>query len=792
MTLDDLRQATRSLVQTPTFSLVAIASLAIGIGANTALFSFLHAMVLAPLPYPSSERLVLLQESAEGNETGGSPQRWRDWAAEKEVFSALTAWYGETLTLSGGERAEKVDALRTFGDLEAVFALPPLVGRSLNAEESTGAVPAALLTRSFWRRQFAGDPAVVGRTLVLNGRSVPVVGVLDGDLGSGRIDAVVPETNQRMPRSASFLRQVARLREGVSLEQANERLAVVAEGLQRQYPEDDRGLAVRLVPYRDALGREARGPLLALLGCVSFVLLSACLNLASLLLQRVRRRGGELAVRLALGAGRWRLARLLLAEGLLLAALGGGLGLALASWGIQLLKGLAPTNLPRLDEVQMSAPTVAFALAVSLLTAVVSSLAPAWRSGRFAPQQILKTASPRLGGGHQRTSNALVVTQIAISLSLLFGAGLLVRSFAELTRRPLGFAAEARRLVAFELPIGWETPDRQVQEFQASVLEVLRGVPGFSAAEITDRLPLEGETESGDLRIDGRPLESLPPGAQLGQRQVSLGYLSLIGVPLLAGRPLAATDLTGPRVALLNQSAARLYFPDENPLGARLGLAFGKREPNYFQVVGVVGDLPNEAAESRAQPAIYTPIERGFWPIATFVVETSLPPASAQTAARAALARRFPDRVMEDFRSLPEVVASAVAQPRITAWLVAAFAVAALLLAATGLYGLLSNAVTERRFELGVRQAVGAGRAEIHRLIFGSALPLVALGLALGAAGCWAVQRAVQGLLFGVSPFDPLAIASAACLLAATALLATSLPARAAGQTDPAVVLRGE
>lgn len=787
---NDLRHAARSLAQSPTFTLVAVASLAVGIGANTALFSFLHGMVLAPLPYPDSERVVQVQESVAGRDLAGSPQRVKDWARETEVFEAVGAWYGESLTLSGGERAERVDAWRTLGDLPRVYALRTRAGRGFTATEADGREPAVLLTPAFWRRRFGSDPSIIGRNLVLNGRSYTMVGVLERGLIPGEPDVVIPEPNQNLPRSARFLRQVGRLRQGVTLELAGQRLDLVAADLVRRYPAEDRDLAVRLIPLRDVIGTRARGTLIALLGAVGFVLLSACLNIGSLLLQRARRRSGELAVRLALGAGRGRLARLLLTEGALLAGLGGAFGVVLAAWGIGVLKGIAPADLPRLVEVELNWPTLAFAAGATLLTALTASLAPAWRGTREAPQRILRAASPRSGGLENRAGRIFVVAQIAISLALLFGASLLLRTFTELLERPLGFVDE--ELMSFELPVSWEMPDVEIQRFQAAVLDTLRALPGISAAEITDRLPLEGETQSGDLVIAGRAADSLPPAARLGQRQVSAGLLELLAVPLVEGRFLNAADATsGGRIALLNRSAARLYFRDQSPLGARVGLSFGGHEPEMFEVVGVIGDLPNAVNETVTQPAMYTLIERGFWPIASFVVRTGLPLAAAQEAVRSALARTFPDRVLEDFRTLPAVVASSVAEPRLTAGLVAGFAVAALLLAAAGLYGLLSNAIAERTFEIGVRVAVGARREDIERLIFSSALPLLAGGLAAGAAGCWVMQRLVANLLYGVTPLDPTAGAGAIGLLAVTAAFAIAVPARRAARTDPAVVLRG-
>lgn len=790
MWLQDLRHGLRSLRARPVFALVAAGSLAAGIGVNSALFSFLYAIVLAPLPFPDSETVVVLQERVDGRAAGGSAQRWKDWL-ENDSVEAVTAWYGESMTLTGGRFPERVDALRTYGDLAATLALAPVLGRPFTPEEARGEVAALHLSHGFWTRRFGADPGALGESLRLNGRSYEIAGVLPASFSSELSDIVVPEASHGLARSARFLFQIARISADASLEQAQQSLSAQAARLRERHPESDAGLEVQLVTLREHLAEDVRAPLLALLGAVAFVLLSACLNVAGLLLQRATRRRGELAVRRALGASAWGLSRLLLAEGLVLAAAGGAGGLALALWGVDLLRSWAPRDLPRLAEVEVSLPVVAFTAALALATALLCSLAPAWRSARVDPSDALRGAGARLAPGRKRMQGVLLVSQVAISLALLFGAALLVRSFESLRARPLGFQPES--LIAFQLPRSWQTPQDELNRFHRRVMDAVLAAPGVETVAFADRLPFEGGSNSGDPRVSGREPASLPQG-QLARRQVSHDYLALLHVPLRSGRHLEQRDsAVTPGRAVINETAARLYFPGSDPLGQRIGIGFDPQDPAVLHpIVGVVGDLPQDEVDRQPVPAIYVPFDQGFWPIGSYVVRTSLELETSRELLQGALTRELPDQVVQGLRRVEGVVDAAVAAPRAFATLSSVFALVALLLAAVGLYGLLLNDVAERSVEIAIRLALGARSADVRRLILTSVLPLLGAGVLLGLALAAGLRGVLDSLLFGVGSGDPVSAGVSLAALLLAALLASLVPAERAARSNASELLRSD
>ncbi|MBL8234539.1 MAG: ABC transporter permease, partial [Bryobacterales bacterium] len=620
--LSDFRHAWRSLRNRPLFTTISILSLAIGIGANSAIFSFVHTILLSPMPYPDSGRLVLLEETVDGRESNGSPQRWKDWAAQKDQIESVMAYYGESMTMTNNDGSERVSAWRTFGDPLRTFNLKPLAGRDFTAHEHTGQPGAALLSHAFWMRRFGGDANVIGRALVLNNRGVTVIGVLPSSFDTEDVDALVPETVQNMNRGARFLAQVARLSPNATAPQAEQKLRLVAVQLRRQYPDTDKGLSINVVSYRDGLAIPARTPLIVLLGAVGFVLFSACLNIASLLLQRATGRRPELAMRLTLGASPWRIARLLVAEGLLLGIIGGAIGLFVALWGIDGMKLLVPAQTPRLSEVQLNWNVAGFAALLAVVTAVVCSFAPVLQNARPDLQEAFRSGS-RVAGRRHWLQRTLVVAQVAISLTLLIGAGLLMRSFANMQSRPIGIRAS--KLIAFQSPVGWNAGDERVNRTIGSVLEGLRAIPGVDAAEYTDRLPNGGGAASGKPDIAGRNEAELATKPELNARSISHGYLAAAGVPLRKGRYLSESD-SRPNTSftVINESAARVYFGDEEPIGKRIGIKFTPYPTRFYEVVGVVGDVPMNARSARVPPMMYIDFHQQFWPIGTYVLRTPL------------------------------------------------------------------------------------------------------------------------------------------------------------------------
>lgn len=786
--LSDFQQAWRGLRNRPLFTVASVLSLAIGIGANSAIFSFVNAILLSPLPFPNSDRLVLLQETVDGRDANGSPQRWKDWASQQDVLEAVMAYYSESMSLTTSESSERVNAWRTFGDPLATYGIRPAAGRDFTSDERQGQAGAAMLGYGFWKRRFGADTAALGRPLILNGRSATIVGVLPPSFDTEAVDVVVPETVQTMGRSARFLTQVGRLQPDIPARMAEERLRAAAAGLRRQYPDSDRGLGIQVIAYREAIAATARMPLLILLGAVGFVLCSACLNIASLLLQRATGRRAELAMRLALGASTLRIARLLLAEGLLLGLLGGLVGLFVAMWGIDGLKLLVPDETPRLSEVRLDWPVAGFTALLAFITAVLCSFAPVLQNARPDLQSTLRSGG-RVAGSRHWLQRSLVVVQVAISLTLLIGAGLLTRSLLHLQSRPIGIRSAS--LIAFQSPIGWNVADDRVQRVIGDVLASLRAIPGVEAAEYTDRLPNGGGASDAKVDIAGRAEAELSRLPELHGRSISYGYLAVAGVPLRRGRYLTEDDARAEaRNAVINESAARLYFPNEDPIGKRIGMKFTPNPTRFFEIVGVVGDVPTSARSQTVPPMMYLDFHHQFWPIGTYVVRTSLPLNSIAAQIRKAVFSVDRSQVVENLRTVDAALSRSYAQPRMNAGLSGAFATAALLLAAIGLYGLLSNSVTERAKELGIRTALGADPRSLLRLVLSDAVPLIALGVAAGLAGAWGMSGLLRRLLFGLTPADPTAVLLAAGVLLSAAAIACYLPARRAAQVNPASVLR--
>lgn len=786
--LQDLKQALRSLRSRPTFTTVAILSLAVGIGTNSAIFSFANSILFSDLPYPGANRLMLLRETVDGRQSNGSPLRLQDWAAQSEVIEAAAGYYNESMIYARKEGTERVSAWRTFGDMAGTLALTPVLGRRLTAAELQGSPEAALVSHSFWRNRLGGNAEVVGRPLVLNQRSFTVAGVLPEAFDTQDIEIVAPETNQRVSREARFIGQIVRLREGTSVEQAEQRLAVTATQLIRQYPDTDRGLAVRVVPYREEVSSQARTPLMVLLAAVGFVLFSACLNIASLLVYRSTNRRPELAMRLALGASRWDIMRLLLSEGLVLAIAGGTGGFLIAMWGIDLLKHVVPPETPRLAEVQLNWQVAFFAAGLSLVTALLCSIAPALQNASPHLQEAFRGGA-RVAGRRHWMQRSLVVAQIGISLALLIGAGLLMRSFVNMQQRELGFRKD--HLMSFSVPQSWNLDDERVNAMIGNVLREVRTLPGVDAAEFTDRLPLEGTSMNGDVAIAGRAPAELPRAAQIFTRPVSSGYHAMMGVPLKRGRYLNDSDMDPKsRRTVINETAARMYFSGVDPVGQKIGMQSRRGQARMFEIMGVVGDVAPRARDLEPLPMMYIAYTTTAWPIGEFVVRTSGEPGQLFQPIRAAVARVDPNQVVEDLRTIDQALDSVYAEPRVSASIISVFAGAALLLAAMGIYGLLSNSIAERSLELGIRIAIGARPSNILSLIYSEAMPLIAAGALAGLGAAWVLKDLLAKLLFALSPGDPLSIGLAALVLVATAIVACYLPARRASRLDPVKVLR--
>lgn len=754
--------------------------MALGIAAATAIFSFVHSILLAPLPFPDSERLALLQEYTHQQKVGGNPLRLNDWLAAPSVES-VTGYYGENYTLDVGGAPERVHGLRTFGDFFGTFRLQSSQGRTFTEVERSGRGEAvAVISHSLWTSRFQRDTGIVGRTLRLNGKSCRVIGVLPASARFDDAEIIAPEPNPDFGRRARFLAEVARLRPGATLAGATAELETVAGRLAKQYPATDSNMSIRAFRLRDEMGSDARVPLLVLMGAVGFVVLMASINLANLFLSRTAGRHSELAVRVALGASRWHLIRMLLAESAMVAIAGGLLGALGSVWGVDLLRSIAPSDIPRLDEVRIDWVVAAFAAILTMGCALVTGLLPAWRNSNV--NLAVRDGSRSVTSRHY-TQQFLVAGQLALSLSLLVGGGLLFRSLWNLEHRPLGFAPD--RLLTFRLSMPWQSDSEQLEKFYQRVLDSLSALPGVEGAALTDRLPLGGDSQSGDVIIAGRPEGSLEPGAKIGLRAASTNFHEVMHVPLRSGRYLDRADAPHRRT-VINEAAARAYFKNENPIGHSIGL----NAKDLYEVVGVVADLPESAREKQPQPAMYVPFGRTFWPLAHFVVRTRAEPASMTDAVRRQVAAIDSSKAIELVQTAEAYLATRNQTARLEAWMVGVFAAIAMMLAAIGIFGLVAGIVTERTTEIAIRMALGAEPRRVLQETLGRLGVQFAVGLVGGLALAIAAARWIESTLYGVAAADPATYALAAVSLSLVGVLAAWAPARRAARLDPAVALR--
>jgi predicted permease len=792
----DLRYAFRLLRRAPGFAAAAVLTLALGVGANTAMFSVVHAVMLRPLPYPAPERLLRIRG-------GSSAPDIQDWRAQAATLDGIAGYRFHFLDLTGGGAADRVDGALVTGELFRVFAGRALHGRLIDErDDRPGGPKVVVLGHRFWRDRLGGDPAAVGRTVRFSTGEYQVIGVMPRDfrLPGVENDFYVPlrpeSAEEAAARGAHSLFAVARLRAGQTLAEAQAEMDTVAARLAAAYPEENKDRRVVLAPLHQFLVRDVRRPLVLLLGAVSFVLLIAATNVAGLMLARAAARQKEVAIRASLGAGRGRLARQLLAESLLLAALGGAAGLVFAHWLVDVVVRLGPPDVPGLDAVRLDLRVLAFTAAVSLATGIGFGLAPALFGSRLSLTGALadggRGSAPQ---ARQRLRRALVVSEVALALVLLVGAGLLLRSLQRLQAVDPGF--DPTRLVTFNLtpPLRTYGDIARRTRFFEGVIARVRSLPGVEAVGATSDLPYGVGALFHDFVIEGRP--EVEPGAEpeIYNRSVDPSYFATLGLPSLQGRALSAHDRAGtPRVGVINAAAARRFFPGEDPVGRRLAWA---RDPEraWIEIVGVVGDVRGQELAVDEVPAVYTPLAQELRPWKTwlnFAVRTRRAPQDLAAAVRREVAALDADVPVTRVGAMEELIAASVAPRRFTLALLGGFALLALLLAGVGLHGLVAYAVALRTQEMGVRMALGAAPRDVVRLVVAEGLALAAAGVALGAVGAGFLTRFVDAMLFGVRASDPLTFAGVALLVVLAALLACWRPARRAARVDPLVALRGE
>ncbi|HEV2915195.1 MAG TPA: ABC transporter permease [Pyrinomonadaceae bacterium] len=812
--LQDLRYGVRMLIKSRAFTLVAVLALALGIGANTAIFSVVNAVLLRKLPYAQPERVVRIwgtntQQSVprgEGDyyDFNISTNDFADWRASNHVFESIAVFSSlGSVTLTGRDEPVRLRCPVVSADFFKVLGVQPALGRFfLPEEEQQGKHRAVVLSYGTWQGRFNADPNIVGQTLVLSGNSYTVVGVAPKEFEHPRPNPTAepemwrPLALQLEPgeRNNHWLHAIARLKPGVTTEQAQAEMNLINGQLERQYPDSNTGRGVRLSSLHESMVGNIRSALSVLFGAVGFVLLIACANVANLLLARSSTRQREMAIRTALGASRLRVIRQLLTESVLLSVLGGALGLLIALWATDLLIGLSGGEIPRLSAISIDARMLGFTAAVSLLTGIIFGLAPALEASRPDLNVSLKEGGRvATGRGRQRFRQALIVSEVALSLVLLIGAGLMMKSFWRLQHVNLGFNPENLLTMYVSLPQTRYPEQSQAALVQQRIVERISALPGVASAASVSILPLSGGNSCDGVMIEGRPAATASDVPCVEVRSISPDYFRTMGVPLVRGRALNDHDTSdAPAVVVVNESLVRRLFPGEDPLGRRINHSAPDKPQVWREIVGVVGDIRHFGPDAEARPEFYEPqLQAPNWGTG-LVVRASGDLTNLAAAVRGEVRALDPDLPVYNLKSMEELVSETVAQPRFRTLLLAIFAAVALLLSATGLYGVMNYWVTQRTREIGVRMALGAQARDVLRMVVGQGMILAAIGVAVGLVAAFGLTRLINSLLFNVSATDPLTFACVALALCVVAFLASYLPARRATKVDPMVALRYE
>lgn len=797
--LNDIRYSIRSLFKRPGFTAVAVITLALGIGANSAIFSVVNAVLLRPLPFPESEQIAVLEgiNPSKGiTQSNMSIPDFIDWQKQNQAFAQLAGFVTGGSLLSSGEETDRVRGTAVTADFFPLFRTNAFRGRTLGADDSQkGREPVVLLSYSLWQRRFGADPNVIGSKVMLGGKSTTVVGVMpEGFEYPAQSELWVPfPLDESERRDNRYLSVVSRLKPGVSAAQAQAQMDTINLRLAQAYDETNNGWTVRVTNLRERLVGSMRLSLLVLLGAVAFVLLIACANVANLLLARATVRAKEIALRTALGASRWRIIRQLLTESLLLSSVGGGIGLLLSLWLTKLLIAVSPPNTPRFDEIKPDARVFVFTLALAIITGVIFGLTPALQASRVDLNERLKEGgrSGSAGAGHNRLRSLMMVSEIALSFMLLVGAGLLIKSFARLRDVSPGFNVD--NVLTMRIAAGGKyAPGEPRIQFFRQAVERLRALPGVQSAGAVLSLPLGGESFNvGRAFIrEGRPATPDESG-NAAYLATTPDYFRTLQIPIIAGRAFTDQDIEQSRkVLIVNETMARQLWPGESPMGRHLTIWRDEKFPR--EIVGIAGDT-KPSLDTEAGPQMYVPYAQDAnWGSLTFVIRTNADPLSMAGAARnefRALDKSLP---VFNVKTMNDVLASSVAPRRTPMLLLSAFAGVALLLAMIGIYGVTSYYVTQRTQEIGIRMALGAQMSDVLKLVLKGGMALALLGIVTGLAGALALTRLMGSLLFGVKPTDVVTFAAVSLCLLVTALIACYLPARRATKVDPLVALRYE
>ena len=803
--LNDLRYAIRMQRKNPGFTIVAVIALALGIGANTAIFSVVNTVLLRPLPYQDPDRLVMVWEEAT---KAGYPQdtpaaaNFIDWRDQNQVFEGMAATDYTSFNLTGSGEPERLEGRRVSTNLFPLLGVEPQVGRVFTAaEDRPGSERVVVLSHGLWQRRFGGDPGIVGKTLTLNGAGYTVVGVMPARFQFPTVDdeAWVPiafTQDEATDRGRKYLKVVARLKPGVAMAQAQADMSTIATRLQQQYPETNTDLGAVITPLHEYLVGDIRPALLILLGAVGLVLLIACANVANLLLARAAVRQKEIAVRVALGARRQRLIRQFLTESIFLSTLGGIVGLVIAYVGLVVLKAFIPENISQARAISIDYNVLGFTLLVAVATGLIFGLAPAIQSIRFNQIETLKEGGrdAATGGSGKRLRGLLVMAEVAISLVLLIGAGLLINSFLRLRNVDPGFNPDNLLTMKIVLPDSKYERMAQRSAFYSELTQRLQSIPGVKSAAVTTNLPLYLQGNSISISIEGRP--EPPPGQEpiMVTRMISPGYFDTMSIPLLKGRQLTDQDTdTSPDVVVISETMARRLWPGEDAIGKRIAIGRIRSQEDWIQVVGVVKDVRQFELNADPKPQMYLTYRQfGFFDAQDLVVKTNVDPASLAGTIRNAVWEIDKDQPVSNIRTMDTILADSIARQRFSMLLLAIFASVALVLAAVGIYGVMSYSVAQRTHEIGIRMALGAQTSAVLKLAVGYGVKLVAAGIAIGLIAAFALTRVMSTLLFGVTATDPTTFALISLLLVAVAAIASYIPARRATRVNPIIALRYE
>jgi predicted permease len=801
----DFRYGARALVKSPAFTLVAAISLALGIGANTAIFSVVNHLLLRPLPYPDAQRIVDVwhtppQASFPGmSRFSVSPANYLDWKSQSQSFEQMSVYSYAGYNLSAGDEPVSVTGSVVSSEFFSVFRTAPALGRGfLPEEEQPGRNHVVVISQGLWRKAFGANPSIVGQTVLLNSRKFTVIGVMPAGFEfPQKAELWTPlawDEKERQTRAIHDYMVVARLNPDVPLAKAQSEMSAISGRLEREYPEADKGWGAVVIPLREDLVGDMRPALLVLFSAVGFVLLIACANVANLMLARGANRRKEIAIRAALGAPRTRIIRQLLCESLLLAGAGGLIGGLIATLGIGVLTRMGSDSVPRPDDIGVDGWALGFTLLVSLGAGVLAGVAPAFQLSAASASEALKQGTGRTGGGaaRQGARKALVVSEVAMALVLLIGAGLMIRSFWKLQNVAPGFNTDNLLTLNIGLPsIKYNDRQQQVAFFDRAV-DAIRAIPGVVSVGATSTLPLAGNGSTQPFTIDGRPAPALAEQPMALTRFINPDYFRTMGIPLRQGRFFSDQDREGSApVIIISEAMARRFWPGESPVGRRMTASF-LSEQGAREIVGVVGDVKGGGLEDDVSAMMYMPYKQSPRPFSTLVVRTASAPQTFAQAVSRAIYQVDKEQALRDVRTMEQVMSASVSDRRFNMTLLIIFAAVALALAAVGVYGVMNYSVTLLKRELGVRMALGASSLDVLRLVLGQGLTLTAAGVGVGLVGAYGLTRLMANLLYGITATDLFTFVGVSAALTAVGLLASFLPARRATKVDPMIALRQE